>query len=204
MMMITILITVKIPFFASYDRQPMTHHANACARPPVESILSRLVRSALVSAVASALATLMAGNAAMAQTAAAADAAQTSEPAARSPSDVAPTSVVTVVGTRKSVASAIDRKIRNATISDSLVAEDINQFPDKNVGEALSRITGVQLTRDFGEGSQISIRGVEPDLNRVLEEANSLRLATPEGPRGAPRDPRPLPPARTGDDGDLP
>lgn len=91
-------------------------------------------------------------------------------------------SVVMVVGTRKSVASAIDRKIRNATVSDSLVAEDINQFPDKNVGEALSRITGVQLSRSFGEGSQVAIRGVEPDLNRV--EINGMSVLGTSGGAG--------------------
>ena len=92
------------------------------------------------------------------------------------------THVVTVSGTRASVASAIERKIRNDTISDSLVAEDVNQFPDKNVGEALSRITGVQLSRDFGEGSQISIRGVEPDLNRV--EINGMSVLSTGGNAG--------------------
>ena len=134
---------------------------------------SKTTRRVIVSAVASALATLIASNAAMAQSTEATETA-TASTVPSAPSDAAPANVVTVVGTRKSVASAIDRKIRNATISDSLVAEDINQFPDKNVGEALSRITGVQLTRDFGEGSQISIRGVEPDLNR--EEAPADRM----------------------------
>ena len=90
--------------------------------------------------------------------------------------------IVTVTGTRQSVASAIERKIRNDTVSDSLVAEDINQFPDKNVGEALSRITGVQLSRDFGEGSQISIRGVEPNLNRV--EINGMSVLATGGNAG--------------------
>jgi len=94
----------------------------------------------------------------------------------------APENVVTVTGTRQSVASAIERKIRNDTVSDSLVAEDINQFPDKNVGEALSRITGVQLSRDFGEGSQISIRGVEPNLNRV--EINGMSVLSTGGNAG--------------------
>ena len=87
-------------------------------------------------------------------------------PAAISDGETAP-AVVHIAGTRRSVASAIDRKLRASTVSDSIVAEDIGQFPDKNVGEALSRVTGVQLSRDFGEGSQISIRGVEPDLNRI-------------------------------------
>ena len=145
----------------------------------------RTTQRVIVAAVASAVASILASNAAMAQsTEAAAPAAQpASQPAAvpRAPDDAAP-AVVTVVGTRKSVASAIDRKIRNSTVSDSLVAEDINQFPDKNVGEALSRITGVQLTRDFGEGSQISIRGVEPDLNRV--EINGMSVLGTNGNAG--------------------
>ncbi|MGO4379603.1 TonB-dependent receptor [Pseudoduganella sp. RAF19] len=93
--------------------------------------------------------------------------------------------VVTVTGTRQSVASAIERKIRNDTVSDSLVAEDINQFPDKNVGEALSRITGVQLSRDFGEGSQVSIRGVQPDLNRVEINGQSVLATGGTAGRGA-------------------
>lgn len=135
---------------------------------------NRLARPAIAIAVASALA-ILASNAAMAQTEAAKEGPRAAE-------DKEPTTTVMVVGTRKSVASAIDRKIRNATVSDSIVAEDINQFPDKNVGEALSRITGVQLTRDFGEGSQVSIRGVEPDLNRI--EINGMSVLGTNGNAG--------------------
>ncbi|PXA92834.1 hypothetical protein DMC18_09885, partial [Caulobacter sp. D5] len=50
---------------------------------------------------------------------------------------------IVVVGTRASLQSAMGRKKRAGTISDSIVAEDISQFPDKNVGEALGRVTGV-------------------------------------------------------------
>jgi TonB-dependent receptor len=74
---------------------------------------------------------------------------------------------IVVTGTRASLQSAIGRKKNSGTVVDSIVADDIASFPDKNVGEALSRITGVQLSRDFGEGTSVSIRGVEPDLNRV-------------------------------------
>lgn len=94
-------------------------------------------------------------------------------------------SEVIVVGTRASLQSAIDRKRRAATNVDSIVAEDVSQFPDKNIGEALSRVTGVQLTRDFGEGSQVSIRGVEPDLNRVEINGLSLLGNSGTGNRGA-------------------
>jgi TonB-dependent receptor len=140
-----------------------------------QSASGRSGRRIMAVAVASAIASILAANGAMAQQGEAA-AAQ------RAPDDVKPETVVTVVGTRKSVASAIDRKIRNSTVSDSLVAEDINQFPDKNVGEALSRITGVQLTRDFGEGTQVSIRGVEPNLNRV--EVNGMSILASNGTAG--------------------
>ncbi|MDM4765265.1 TonB-dependent receptor [Pelomonas sp. SE-A7] len=89
---------------------------------------------------------------------------------------------VMVSGIRSSIRSAIDRKKNAGTVSDSIVAEDIDQFPDKNVGEALSRITGVQLSREFGEGSQVSIRGVEPDLNRV--EINGMSVLGTNGGAG--------------------
>ncbi len=89
------------------------------------------------------------------------------------------TTEVVVVGTRASLQSAINRKKRAGTVSDSIVAEDIGQFPDKNVGEALGRITGVQLSREFGEGSGVSIRGVEPDLNRI--EINGMSVLSTAG-----------------------
>jgi iron complex outermembrane receptor protein len=104
-------------------------------------------------------------------------------PAAGAASEAA--NVVIVSGTRQSVMSAIDRKKSAGTVTDSIVAEDIGQFPDKNVGEALSRITGVQLTRDSGEGSQISIRGVEPDLNRVEINGATVLSTNNTAGRGA-------------------
>ncbi|MEO8063849.1 MAG: TonB-dependent receptor [Pseudomonadota bacterium] len=92
---------------------------------------------------------------------------------------------VVVVGTRASLRSALERKRAAGTISDSIVAEDIGQFPDKNVGEALSRVTGVQLSRDFGEGTQVSIRGVDPTLNRVEIDGASVLTANGASQRSA-------------------
>lgn len=92
---------------------------------------------------------------------------------------------IVVTGTRGSLQSAIQRKRNASTTVDSIVAEDVSQFPDKNVGEALQRVTGVSLTRDLGEGSQISIRGVEPDLNRVEINGLSVLGNNGTGARGA-------------------
>ena len=103
--------------------------------------------------------------------------------ASQSPTDPLADDVgdILVTGTRASLQSANARKKNADTVVDSIVAEDIASFPDKNVGEALARVTGVQLQRDFGEGSKVSIRGVEPDLNRV--EINGVSQQSPGGER---------------------
>lgn len=74
---------------------------------------------------------------------------------------------VLVSGIRQSYTSALDRKRDAGTMMDSLVAEDIGEFPDKNIAEALQRISGIQLERDMGEGTTVSVRGVESGLVRV-------------------------------------
>ncbi|WP_341939461.1 TonB-dependent receptor [Marinimicrobium sp. C2-29] len=79
---------------------------------------------------------------------------------------------VLVTGIRSSYTSALDRKRDAGTMMDSLVAEDIGEFPDKNIAEALQRISGVQLERDMGEGTTVSIRGVESGL--VSVEVNGV------------------------------
>ena len=88
---------------------------------------------------------------------------------------------ILVVGTRASLQSAIARKRKAGTVVDSIVADDIASFPDKNLGDSLARVTGVQLDRDFGEGTKVSIRGVEPDLNRI--EINGVTQASADGSR---------------------
>ncbi len=74
---------------------------------------------------------------------------------------------IVVKGFRGSLMQARDLK-RNALISqDSIAAEDIAAFPDLNLAESLQRIPGVTITREGGEGRQISLRGLGPDFTRV-------------------------------------
>lgn len=104
------------------------------------------------------------------------------ESAGRTRPDAAATEQeIIVVGTRASLQSAINRKRNAGTIVDSIVADDIASFPDKNIGDSLARVTGVQLQRDFGEGVAVSIRGVQPELNRV--EINGVSQASAGGTR---------------------
>lgn len=78
-----------------------------------------------------------------------------------------PTEIV-VTGARASQQSANNRKRDARTATDSIVADDIGSFPDRNVNEAISRIPGVALGRnEFGEGSSVAVRGNGPNLTRV-------------------------------------
>lgn len=88
-------------------------------------------------------------------------------------------SAVTVTGVRASMASAISIKQNADQIVDSIVAEDIGKLPDSNVAEALQRITGIQIDRNYGEGSTIAIRG----LTQVRTEINGRDAFTANGGR---------------------
>ena len=86
----------------------------------------------------------------MAMPAAAQDAPPAEEPS---------TEEIVVSGIRASLASAAREKEQADQIKDVISAEDIGKLPDTNVAEAMQRITGVQINRDFGEGSEIAVRG---------------------------------------------
>ncbi|MBQ4833567.1 TonB-dependent receptor [Pseudoalteromonas sp. MMG010] len=74
---------------------------------------------------------------------------------------------VTVKGIRYSLARSSDLKQSVNTISDAITAQDINDIPNTNLAEALQYIPGVAITREAGEGRQISLRGSYPDFSLV-------------------------------------
>ncbi|RPE75919.1 TonB-dependent receptor [Vulcaniibacterium tengchongense] len=86
---------------------------------------------------------------------------------------------ITVTGYRASVERALDIKRGEAGVVDAIVAEDIGKFPDLNLAESLQRIPGVVITRDAGEGRQISVRGLGPDFTRV--RINGMEALTTVG-----------------------
>ncbi|HEU0096532.1 MAG TPA: TonB-dependent receptor plug domain-containing protein, partial [Rhizomicrobium sp.] len=77
------------------------------------------------------------------------------------------TETVTVSGFRGSLEKAQDLKHNAVGSQDSIVSEDIAQFPELNLAESLQRIPGVSITRDAGEGRQITLRGLGPDFTRT-------------------------------------
>lgn len=74
---------------------------------------------------------------------------------------------IVVTGFRASLNSALTAKRDAVGIVDVIKAEDIAEFPDNNLAESIQRIPGVTITRDQGEGRQITVRGLGPIFTRV-------------------------------------
>lgn len=72
--------------------------------------------------------------------------------------DDAPT--VYVRGTRNALRAALWQQRASKAVRDIVVAEDIARLPDTNIAEAMQRMSGVQISRDGGEGSQVMVRGL--------------------------------------------
>lgn len=68
--------------------------------------------------------------------------------------------VVEVTGIRANLSQAQAIKRNALEIVDAIAADDINKLPDLSVTDALQRITGVQISRDRGEGGIVTIRGL--------------------------------------------
>jgi len=92
------------------------------------------------------------------------------------PSDTGSGEIV-ITGIRGSAAASIRAKRASSVISDVLTAEDIGKFPDKNVAEALQRIPGVLINREFGEGERVSVRGTAPNLTKTLLNGHNVATA---------------------------
>lgn len=76
---------------------------------------------------------------------------------------------IVVTGYRESVEAARDLKRDAAPVVDAIVAEDIAAFPQNNLAEAVQRVSGVQIRRDYAGavGNEISIRGLGPEYTQV-------------------------------------
>jgi iron complex outermembrane receptor protein len=74
---------------------------------------------------------------------------------------------IVVSGYRQSLKLAQDYKRRAVGSQDDILAQDIAAFPDLNLAESLQRVPGITITRDSGEGRQITLRGLGADFTRT-------------------------------------
>ncbi len=90
--------------------------------------------------------------------------------------------VIVVSGFRESLSEALDVKRGSVAAVDAIVAEDIAKFPDQNLAESLQRIPGIAITRDGGEGRQITVRGLGAGYTRVrLNGMETIATSAGEG-----------------------
>ncbi|WP_028768443.1 TonB-dependent receptor [Shewanella fidelis] len=82
--------------------------------------------------------------------------------------------VIEVKGMRSSLQKSLNTKRFANSVVDAITAEDIGKFPDKNVGDALQRISGVTVERQYGEVSGVTIRGTAPEQSRILLNGQSV------------------------------
>jgi len=128
--------------------------------------LTRLLKGVLISSVLVGMAAMQTALAQDTQTEdEGADVSTTGEAYAE-PVDGALEEVV-IKGFRKSLEAALDLKRDAVNERDSIVADDIGKMPDLNLAEAIQRVPGVAITRESGEGRQVTLRGLGPDFTQV-------------------------------------
>ncbi len=66
----------------------------------------------------------------------------------------------------------------SGTFSTIVSEETLGYLPDQSVGEALSRLAGISITKDRGEAQNITIRGAASRLNAVT--LNGDRIPSPD------------------------
>ncbi|MBD1388344.1 TonB-dependent receptor [Neiella sp. HB171785] len=98
--------------------------------------------------------------------------------------------VIEVRGLRASLRKAVNAKRFADNVTDSIHAEDVGKSTDQNIADALSRVTGVSVQEEGGEGTRISVRGAGPSLNQVSVNGVTLTggLSTDGSDAGATND----------------
>jgi TonB-dependent receptor len=91
---------------------------------------------------------------------------------------------IVVTGLRGSLKASLDTKRDAVGVVDAITAEDIGKFPDTNLSEALQRITGVSISRNNGEGSQVTARGFGAAFNMVTLNGRQMPAADAFGGGG--------------------
>jgi iron complex outermembrane recepter protein len=85
---------------------------------------------------------------------------------------------IVVTGVRQAMRDSISVKKNSDLIGDNISTAEIGQLPDVTIAEELNRLPGVNTTRDRGNASQASVRGLGPRL--VLGLVNGREVASSE------------------------
>lgn len=83
---------------------------------------------------------------------------------------------VEVRGIRERLKRNLAEKRDSGNVIDTVTAEEVGKFPDKNVADSLQRVPGISVDRTWGEGRDIFVRGTDKNLN--LTQLNGQAVAS--------------------------
>ncbi|MGB3799104.1 MAG: TonB-dependent receptor [Lewinella sp.] len=76
-------------------------------------------------------------------------------------------------------AKAINQQLKADAIANFVSGDKIKELPDVNAAEAISRLPGVAINRNGGEGSKVVVRGLDPKFTAI--NINGTRLPSTSG-----------------------
>jgi TonB-dependent receptor len=82
--------------------------------------------------------------------------------------------VVTVTAQAEGQQLAINEQLNSISVKNVVSRARIQELPDANAAESVTRLPGVSLIRTGGEGSKVVIRGLSPQYNRVTIDGVEL------------------------------
>ena len=81
---------------------------------------------------------------------------------------------IEVTAQAKGQISAINNQLNSKSIKNVISSERIQELPDANAAETISRLPGVSVQRVGGEGNKVVVRGLSPKYTKVMIEGVSL------------------------------
>ena len=88
---------------------------------------------------------------------------------------------VAVISQIRGQARALNQQQSAVNITNVIAADQIGRFPDQNIGDALKRVSGVNVQYDQGEARFANIRGTAPQLNSITINGERVPSAEAEG-----------------------
>ncbi|MBS2099458.1 TonB-dependent receptor [Carboxylicivirga linearis] len=75
---------------------------------------------------------------------------------------------------------ALNQQKNSINVTNIIAADQVERFPDSNIGDALKRIPGINVQYDQGEARFGNIRGTAPELNSVTINGDRVPSAEAE------------------------
>lgn len=87
---------------------------------------------------------------------------------------------ITINGRLEGQAKALNNQKNRLNITEIVASEQIERFPDANIGDALKRLSGINVQYDQGEARFANIRGTAPELNSITINGERVPSAEAE------------------------